>query len=135
MPPTPPATRNRPGQQAFFYGWGQTERDHPSAPLQIGVVALQPAAACPHSAITLCGKGLGSAGAAQCHGDSGGPLVMFDDRVPTLIGIVSHNQGLAKCGENPAPGVFTRIAPFRGWIEGLTGKLAVPIERGESRAP
>jgi secreted trypsin-like serine protease len=114
------------GKQAFFYGWGQTEKEHPSAPLQIGAVQIVPDRACDNK-IALCAKGIGPEGAAQCHGDSGGPLVVYDNRSPTLIGLVSHNQGAAACGENPRPGVFTRIAPFREWIESKTGKLQAPV--------
>ena len=116
------------GKEAYFYGWGRTERDRPSAPLQIGKVMLVPDPACSgsKSEIALCAKGTGQRAATQCHGDSGGPLVLYDKLVPTLIGVVSHNQGAAECGTNPRPGVFTRVAGFRSWIEAHTGKLNAP---------
>lgn len=124
--PQPPAFDRGAGSHAYFYGWGQTGNDHPSAPLQMGVVALQPSANCTQSHIALCARGVGKNWSAQCHGDSGGPLVVFEDKVPTLIGIVSHNVGIAQCGTNTAPGVFTRIAPFKPWIEEHTGPLPRP---------
>lgn len=129
-----PATFSRgAGSHAYFYGWGQTGLDHPSAPLQIGVVALQPDAKCLRSDIALCAAGVGANAAAQCHGDSGGPLVVFEQSVPTLIGIVSHNVGKMECGKNKAPGVFTRIAPFRLWIEQHTGPLPKPRVAASAR--
>ena len=90
------------------------------------LVQIVPDRACDNK-IALCAKGIGPEGAAQCHGDSGGPLVVYDKSKPTLIGLVSHNQGATACGENPRPGVFTRIAPFREWIESKTGKLQAPV--------
>lgn len=125
LDPLPVKARKVAGTEAFFYGWGTTERDSPSAPLQIGVVKLVPDRSCDNSGIALCGRGIGAQGAAQCHGDSGGPLVAFEQRVPTLIGVVSHNVGKTQCGKNPNPGVFTRIAGFREWIEQRTGPLPV----------
>jgi hypothetical protein len=122
---TPETSSQIVGKQAFFYGWGRTEKDHPSAPLQIGEVRIVPDRACDLK-IALCAKGVGPAGAAQCHGDSGGPLVVYDKLTPTLVGLVSHNQGATECGANSLPGVYTRVAKFRSWIEGLTGRLQAP---------
>ncbi len=131
--PQPPWFDRGAGSHAYFYGWGQTEAKRPSAMLQMGVVALQPSARCARSTIALCASGVGSNWAAQCHGDSGGPLVVFENKVPTLIGIVSHNVGKVECGSNKAPGVFTRIAPFKTWIEQHTGPLPKP--RPAANAP
>lgn len=123
-----PKAQNAAGKEAFFYGWGRTEKDRPSAPLQIGKVKIVPDQACSgtKAEIALCAKGTGANAATQCHGDSGGPLVLYDKLVPTLIGVVSHNQGSADCGKNPRPGVYTRVAGFRTWIESYTGKLNAP---------
>lgn len=116
------------GKEAYFYGWGRTERDRPSAPLQIGKVKIVPDQACSgtKAQIAVCAKGTGVNAATQCHGDSGGPLVLYDKLVPTLIGIVSHNQGATDCGKNTRPGVYTRVAGFRAWIEKYTGKINAP---------
>ncbi len=124
-----PATAKLTGKEAYFYGWGRTEKDHPSAPLQIGKVTIVPDPACSGSKaeIAVCAKGTGPKAATQCHGDSGGPLVLYYDLVPTLIGVVSHNQGASECGKNPRPGVFTRVAGFRKWIEDHTGRLKAPV--------
>jgi len=53
-------------------------------------------------------------------------VVLYDKRTPTLIGVVSHNQGAPDCGKNPRPGVYTRVAGFRKWIEEHTGRLNAP---------
>lgn len=51
-----------------------------------------------------------SGGADACNGDNGGPLT-FGNQV---VGIVSLIEG---CGRPNMPGVYTRIAHFRQWID------------------
>jgi trypsin len=62
----------------------------------------------------------GAKGYDSCQGDSGGPIVSIDpirgDTV--LVGIVSWGNGCAREG---FPGVYTRAAQFRPWIEEVTG--------------
>lgn len=114
------------GNEAWFYGWGTTDSQHPSAPLQYGKIKLAGDRVCSNPGIALCGRGVGARGATQCHGDSGGPLVFNDNDAPLLIGLVSHNTGKQDCGVNEKQGVFTRVAAFRLWIEGYTGPLPSP---------
>uniref|UniRef100_A0A182LUN5 Peptidase S1 domain-containing protein n=1 Tax=Anopheles culicifacies TaxID=139723 RepID=A0A182LUN5_9DIPT len=51
-----------------------------------------------------------------CLGDSGGPLhvrLQHNSKVtPFLVGLTSFGR---PCGQSH-PGVYTRVAPFRGWI-------------------
>lgn len=47
-----------------------------------------------------------------CQGDSGGPMTIDG----TLVGIVSWGNGCARPGY---PGVYTRVAEYRTWIDGL----------------
>ncbi|RWS14133.1 trypsin-1-like protein, partial [Dinothrombium tinctorium] len=55
-----------------------------------------------------------SGGRDACQGDSGGPLnIMYNDRV-YQIGIVSFGEG---CGRSRYPGVYTKVAHFRNWID------------------
>ena len=54
-----------------------------------------------------------------CKGDSGGPAVSF--RSGRQVGIVSWS---AYCGQTGAPSVYTNVAWFIPWIQGITG-LAV----------
>jgi Trypsin len=113
--------RNLDGDQAYFFGWGRTERDRPSAPLLYGKVRIE--AACKNPLFAICAKGIGPGGSTQCHGDSGGPLVIWDKGTPVLVGVVSHNAEKALCGSQRLPGVFTRVSGFRNWIEQKTGRL------------
>jgi secreted trypsin-like serine protease len=49
-----------------------------------------------------------------CQGDSGGPMVVRDDTGAFVqVGVVSWGRG---CG-GTTPGVYARVAPFRGWID------------------
>ncbi len=119
----------RTGSMAYFYGWGRTELNVPSAPLLFGKVQIEPDANCPRSSIALCARGLGRQGSTQCKGDSGGPLIWYDQRTPMLVGVVSHNIEKVACGTQQRPGVYTRVASFRAWIEQYTG----PLRRTASR--
>ncbi|MFM5950360.1 MAG: S1 family serine peptidase [Novosphingobium sp.] len=125
--PGQPGTRA--GNMAYFYGWGRTERDAPSAPLLFGKVQIEPDSNCQRSGIALCAKGIGTRGSIQCKGDSGGPLIWYDQRTPMLVGVVSHNVERVTCGNQQKHGVYTRVASFRGWIEQYTG----PLRRTASR--
>ncbi len=122
-----PAARKFTGQVAEFFGWGRTIRDRPSGPLQLGRVRLLADTDCNSFMkfqIALCGKGYGAIGATQCKGDSGGPLIWRDAAErPVLVGVVSHNTQVAACGQQTKPGVFTRVAYYKPWIEKLTGPL------------
>lgn len=52
-------------------------------------------------------------------GDSGGPMVMAQGSTYTQIGIVSW--GIA-CGRERFPGVYTRVAFMRPWIDRVMAK-------------
>ena len=119
----PLSAGNLGGDQAYFFGWGKTERARPSAPLLFGKVRIEPDNGCKSPRFAVCAKGIGPGGATQCHGDSGGPLVIWDRGTPVLVGVVSHNTERALCGSQRKPGVFTRISAFRNWIESKTGRL------------
>lgn len=116
-----PTERKFAGTEAWFYGWGRTERDRPSGPLQFGKVRLLADTACESYRMALCGMGFGAVGSTQCKGDSGGPLVWKGDALNTLVGVVSHNTEIAECGDQRRHGVFTRVAFFKPWIEKTTG--------------
>lgn len=127
--PDPPGTKSYGGKEAWFFGWGVTNNQRPSAELRYGKIKLQPDRGCQNPLIALCGRGEGVLGSTQCHGDSGGPLVVHYGRVPVLVGLVSHNAGRQTCGVNEKQGVYTRVAAARGWIEGYTGRLPQPTRR------
>ena len=128
----PPGARPVGGKDAWFFGWGTTEKQQPAPNLMYGRIQLTPDDGCANNRIALCGRGLGAQGSTQCHGDSGGPLVMKEDGLDILVGLVSHNKGRQKCGDNDQEGVFTRVAAYRDWIQGYTGPLRWPLARRAS---
>jgi hypothetical protein len=131
--PNPPGKASYGGKEAWFYGWGVTNSQQPSALLRYGKIKLQPDSGCSNFLIALCGRGEGARGSTQCHGDSGGPLIVHYGRVPVLVGLVSHNAGQQTCGVNQKQGVYTRVAAARGWIEGYTGRLPAAPQAARPR--
>ncbi|XP_065079919.1 kallikrein-8-like [Ochlerotatus camptorhynchus] len=52
--------------------------------------------------------------ADNCEGDSGGPLQYFGNKGYVIHGVVSW--GLASCGKESAPGVYTKVSQYLNWI-------------------
>ncbi|XP_039956163.1 trypsin 3A1 [Bactrocera tryoni] len=61
----------------------------------------------------LCAGALGG-GRDSCKGDSGGPLVGYSRGRYVLVGVVSFGIG---CGRPGIPGIYTRVAEYKDWIE------------------
>ena len=63
-----------------------------------------------------------------CPGDSGGPLQMRllgnSTITPFLLGVTSFGKA---CGSG-TPGIYTRIAPYRSWIESVVSRDFDPIK-------
>ncbi|XP_047996078.1 serine protease snake-like [Leguminivora glycinivorella] len=55
-----------------------------------------------------------SGGVDTCQGDSGGPLQVRAGSLTSVVGVTSFGFGCARAG---APGVYTKVAAFREWIE------------------
>jgi len=59
----------------------------------------------------------GDTGKDACQGDSGGPLACkSQSQFNVLCGIVSWGLG---CGRDGYPGVYTEVAAFKDWIDGV----------------
>ncbi|WFL78187.1 serine protease [Altererythrobacter arenosus] len=69
------------------------------------------------------------AGRDACYGDSGGPLSRQAGRSRQLVGIVAAGIG---CAQSNYPGVYTRVASYREWIDRAISASRV---RGIHRIP
>ena len=114
------------GTGAVTTGWGTLayeEEQYPALLQQVGVT-LRTDAQCRdgipggqsgygadyRAASMVCA---GQTGKDSCQGDSGGPLVVNQGGTWTQVGITSWGDG---CGGD-FPGVYTRVAAFRSWID------------------
>jgi hypothetical protein len=106
-------------------GWGKTKDvnlDKGSAVLlqaDMNVVAQPRCAALPGYGPQKIHGGVVCAAAPArqtCRGDSGGPIV-FADGAPVLVGVVSW--GKERCAGDNQPGVYTRVAAYTTWIDGV----------------
>jgi hypothetical protein len=117
----------RRGVTVTVTGWGKKQAvaaDAASATLvQVALNVLAPER-CAHdlgAAAGQIGDGVLCAGSPQrktCHGDSGGPVVLAGTK-PLLVGVVSWGENT--CTGNAMPGVYTRVAAYRQWIEDVLG--------------
>lgn len=78
----------------------------------------------------ICAKAL-KEGEDACFGDSGGPLTRLVGDRRVLVGIVAAGIG---CAQKGVPGVYTRVAAFRQWIEQAKLAVAVPGKHVIDRA-
>lgn len=72
----------------------------------------------------LCAGDYNNGGRDTCQGDSGGPLQVMEDKIDCIrtfplykiVGVTSFGRD---CGRKMAPGVYTRVARYVGWIESV----------------
>ncbi|CAD7686783.1 unnamed protein product [Nyctereutes procyonoides] len=118
-PREPPA-----GTACAIAGWGALFEDGPEAEaVREARVPLLSADTCKralgpelHPSSMLC-AGYLAGGIDSCQGDSGGPLTCSEPGPQpreVLYGVTSWGDG---CGEPGKPGVYTRVAVFRDWLQ------------------
>jgi len=116
------------GTSVTITGWGKTAPVPgfaPTARLMQVALDVEAEPACVRQLGTAPGQmdsGVLCAGAPDrktCLGDSGGPVVFTQGRPTLLVGVVSW--GNAACTGNAKPGVYTRVAAYRQWIEDVLG--------------
>jgi len=69
----------------------------------------------------VCAGDFANGGIDTCQGDSGGPLLVQKNGKAEVIGITSWGEG---CAEQGKPGVYTRVATYKPWIDGQLAKVA-----------
>lgn len=116
-----------PGTIATVMGWGFTEStpSYPEVLYEVDVPIVSDAE-CDNTingniddAVMICAGDVANGGVDSCGGDSGGPLVVPDGTGGYFeVGIVSWGFG---CADANAPGVYTEVAAFSAWIEGIVG--------------
>lgn len=110
-----------PGTMATVTGWGATnENGFRSVTLREVDVPILSNAQCAskygsdyRAVPMLCAGDLNDGGEDACQGDSGGPFFVPDGADELQVGIVSWGVG---CARRNFPGVYTRVASFRGFI-------------------
>ncbi|XP_060049765.1 acetylcholine receptor subunit delta isoform X4 [Erinaceus europaeus] len=121
----PQVSREPPvGTTCAIAGWGALFEDGPEAAvLREARVPLLSAHTCQralgaglHASTMLC-AGYLAGGIDSCQGDSGGPLTCSEPGPSpreVLYGVTSWGDG---CGEPGKPGVYTRVAVFKDWLQ------------------
>ncbi|KAK2720515.1 hypothetical protein QYM36_004408, partial [Artemia franciscana] len=64
----------------------------------------------------------GAEGKDSCQGDSGSPLLCpapNSGNMLRMVGLVSHGKG---CARETSPGVYTKVASYRQWIDNIISK-------------
>ncbi|XP_053692034.1 phenoloxidase-activating factor 3-like [Sabethes cyaneus] len=112
-------------KEMIISGWGFTERGRTSNVLQYASVPILTTDRCASTlaklsdAITLDDSSQLCAGGVNkvdnCAGDSGGPLQYYSrSSAAVMYGVVSF--GVNSCGDESAPGVYTRVSHYIDWI-------------------
>jgi len=115
----------RVGQTATVVGWGSLRENGPQPDiLQEITVKIWDNKECKDTYGPAAPGGImdhmlcaGQAGKDSCSGDSGGPMQIGNGDTWTQIGVVSWGIG---CGKSQYPGVYSRVASLRDWIDKIT---------------
>lgn len=112
-------TAAQPGDPVTVIGWGVTREGGQTSQrlrqVEVEVVAHAACARAYELTENMICAGLPAGGRDSCQGDSGGPLMARQaDGTWAQVGIVSFGEG---CARPNAPGVYSRISKYLGWIE------------------
>jgi secreted trypsin-like serine protease len=103
-------------------GWGTTSFGGTGAEelleVQVPIVSVDTckSAGGPYTTVgdtQICAGDFENGGQDSCQGDSGGPLFVERSGGVQIIGVVSWGEG---CASAQKPGVYTRVASFKGWM-------------------
>ena len=132
------------GDPLLTIGWGNrsiTADDYPAILHEVEVPLYHhPSCVAAYDTVTISGiphyqgsvtdemicAGLQQGGVDSCQGDSGGPLVFDNAGTLYLVGIVSFGDECARPG---FPGVYTRVASYKSWIEDEIERAKLAISR------
>ncbi|CAJ0602047.1 unnamed protein product [Cylicocyclus nassatus] len=111
------------GRKCVVSGWGSLGLEYPSR-LQAAVLPIIDRAECMNSSRIYASMsrsafcaGYLHGGVDSCQGDSGGPLACQNENGPyVLAGVISWGDGCAQKGQ---PGIYTMVAPYLTWIQGI----------------
>jgi len=115
------------GRTATVTGWGSIKENGPQPDTLLEMtVKIWDNAKCKNTYGNAAPGGImdhmlcaGEQGRDSCSGDSGGPMQAGTGDHWTQIGIVSWGIG---CGKSHYPGVYTRVASVRSWIDRILGE-------------
>ena len=118
---------------AIFSGWGRIMFEDPSNKLKKIVMEIFTQKECRELFAVqrpltkeidyetkICAGSHALSGIDACDGDAGSPLQIAstnDTCKWTIIGIASY--GFSYCGQAGVPGIYTRVWPYKDWIEAL----------------
>ncbi|WP_146195176.1 trypsin-like serine protease [Pararhodobacter marinus] len=121
-----------PGRNVWAIGWGDLTEggDGPDRLHQVQLPIVWPRQCqnnyadetIPYS--MLC-AGYWNGGRDSCQGDSGGPLAAWTPNGWVQVGVTSWGYG---CARPRLPGVYTRVASYRAWIDQVIADRAVCID-------
>jgi len=122
-----------PGLYGIVSGWGSLTADsnpsdgaiYPSSLYYVSIplVALTTCQALAPFTISSDYLCAGVSGKDSCQGDSGGALVMPSTTGKIQVGVVSSGTATSQPLCPGVYGIYTRVEPYRTWMEGYTGTL------------
>ena len=121
--PNEDATLPEAAKAAIVSGWGSLSSggEYPDEIREVSVPII-PVAKCKtagahYENVTerqVCAGDWAKGGLDSCQGDSGGPLFVEQGASTEVVGVVSWGIG---CADKKKPGVYTRVAAFKEWIQ------------------